>query len=205
MPYVPRPATTAQCAHCGANFEKKHASRKYCSNSCNVQASYARTGYREGRTTRADLEQALAKMTHLVELMTSTPAPADKAALKAKTKEKLRQARLALAAEQAIETAKTIEQERKPATKAEATKPKSAKKTVSTVKKGITTPAPAAKAAAAKPKRKITTTTPPTPAAKAAAKKKLMKAAFAQAAQLLGEKEEEQARHWEVRMDRQPR
>ncbi len=81
MPYVPRPATTAQCAHCNATFEKRHASRKYCSNSCNVQASYARTGYRsEGRATRAELEQTLAKMTDLVELMTGKPAPAAKAA-----------------------------------------------------------------------------------------------------------------------------
>ena len=169
MPYVPRPATTTQCAHCGASFEKKHASRKYCSNSCNVQASYARTGYREGRTTRADLEQALAKMTQLVELMTGTPAPADKAALKAETKEKVRQATLALAAEKAIETAKAIEQKKKPATKAAATKPKSAKKTVSTVKKGITTPTPAAKAAATKPKKKISNPAPRKPAAEAAA------------------------------------
>jgi hypothetical protein len=142
MPYVPRPATTAQCAHCGGSFEKKHASRRYCSNSCNVQASYARTGYREGRTTRADLEQALARMTELVELVTGKPAPAAKAAA---TK---------------VEKKITAPAPRKPAAKAAATKPaapaakaaaikaKPAKKAVSTSKKKITTPAPAAKAAA---------------------------------------------------------
>jgi hypothetical protein len=130
MPYVPRPATTAQCAHCGADFEKKHASRKYCSNSCNVQASYARTGYRaEGRPSRADLEQAVARMTELVELVTGKPQQAGKAA--------------------ATKSAAPI-------AKATATKPKPAKKAVSTVKKGITTPAPAAKAAATKPKKKKT-------------------------------------------------
>jgi hypothetical protein len=79
MPYVPRPATTAQCAHCNATFEKRHASRKYCSNSCNVQASYARTGYRsEGRVTRAELEQMVAEMRQLVGQL--APAPAAKAA-----------------------------------------------------------------------------------------------------------------------------
>jgi hypothetical protein len=133
MPYVPRPATTAQCAHCGGSFEKKHASRRYCSNSCNVQASYARTGYREGRATRADLEQALARMTELVELVTGKPAPAAKAAATKPTA---------------------------PAANAAATKPKPAKKAVSTSKKGITTPTPAAKAAATKPKKKITAPAP---------------------------------------------
>lgn len=92
MPYVPRQATTAQCAHCNASFEKKHASRKYCSNSCNVQANYARNGRpSDGRATRADLELALAKMTQLVELVTGKSVPAAKkvatkpAALAAKT------------------------------------------------------------------------------------------------------------------------
>lgn len=128
MPYVPRPATTAQCAHCGGSFEKKHASRKYCSNSCNVQASYARTGYREGRVTRADLEQNLARMTEMLELMTGKPAPAPKAATpKPATK--------------AVPTVKKGITTPAPAAKAAATKPK----------KKISAPAlpkPAAKAAA---------------------------------------------------------
>ena len=121
MPYVPRPATTAQCAHCNATFEKRHASRKYCSNSCNVQASYARTGYRnEGRPTRAELEQAVAKMTQLVEQLTGRPAPAAKAAAtKAEAKERLHQAAaLAIAAERTIELARTKAQKKKPAAKA---------------------------------------------------------------------------------------
>lgn len=144
MPYVPRPATTAQCAHCGTSFEKKHASRKYCSNSCNVQASYARTGYRtEGRPSRADLEQAVARMTELVELVTGKPAPAAKTATP-KPEKKI-----------------TAPAPRTPAAKAAATKP--AKKAVSTSKKGITTPAPTAKAAATKPKKKITKATTPAP------------------------------------------
>ena len=142
MPYVPRPATTAQCAHCGANFEKKHASRRYCSNSCNVQASYARTGYRtEGRLTRADLEQALAKMMAMMnvtpELATATPPTAAKA------------------------------QAKKPAAKA-AVKP--ARENGKFVKSATKPAAPAAKAAATKPKKKISAPAPPKPAAKAAAK-----------------------------------
>lgn len=85
MPYVPRPATTAHCAHCNGTFEKRHASRKYCSNSCNVQASYARTGYREARATRADLEQMLAEMKQLLQGQLA-PAPAKPAAKAAATK-----------------------------------------------------------------------------------------------------------------------
>ncbi len=93
MPYVPRPATTIKCAHCKTAFESHHASRKYCSNSCNVLASYERTGYRgEPRASRADLERMLAKvmeMTELMQLQTklspskpATPKPAAKAAAK---------------------------------------------------------------------------------------------------------------------------
>ncbi len=94
MPYVPRPATIIKCAHCKTAFESRHASRKYCSNSCNVLASYERTGYRgEPRASRADLERMLAKvmteMTELVQLQTklppskpATPKPAAKAAAK---------------------------------------------------------------------------------------------------------------------------
>ena len=145
MPYVPRPATVAQCAHCGTSFEKKHASRRYCSNSCNVQASYARNGRPgDGRATRADLEQALAKMTQLVELMASKSAPAAKTATKP--------------AKESVSTVKKRITTPAPVAEAAATKPKSAKKTVSTSKKRITTPAPAAEAAATKPKKKITAT-----------------------------------------------
>ncbi len=90
MPYVPRPATTIKCAHCKTPFESRHASRKYCSNPCNVLASYERTGYRgEPRASRADLERTLAKMMELMkikpELATgkpTAPKPAAKAAAK---------------------------------------------------------------------------------------------------------------------------
>ena len=145
MPYVPRQATTAQCAHCNASFEKKHASRKYCSNSCNVQANYARNGRpSDGRATRADLELALAKMTQLVELVTGKSVPAAK---KVATKP------AALAVKTAVTPAK------------------SPKKTVSTSKKGITPPVPAAEAAATKPKKKSSSPAPRKPTAKAAATK----------------------------------
>ena len=42
MPYVPRAAVAASCAHCGFAFEARHLRRKYCCNSCNVMASEAR-------------------------------------------------------------------------------------------------------------------------------------------------------------------
>jgi hypothetical protein len=131
MPYVPRPTTSAQCAHCNATFEKRHASRKYCSNSCNVQASYARTGYREARATRADLEQILADMKQLMlgKLAPAPPKPAAKAAATKPAPKITKPTSLA------------------PAAKAAATKP--AKK--------ITTPAPpkpTAKAAALPAKKK---------------------------------------------------
>jgi hypothetical protein len=75
MPYVPNPPTTGVCAFCNKTFEKRHASRKYCSNSCNVQASYARTGYRgELRATRADLEKMVAEMKQLLGQITPNPA-----------------------------------------------------------------------------------------------------------------------------------
>ncbi len=136
MTYVPRAPVMVHCMNCGVSFEQKHASRKYCSNTCNVKASHARNG-RPGqlRATRADLEAALAKMMALMkvtpELATTKPAA--------------------------------------PAAKAAATKPKPAKKAVSTVKKGITTPPPTAKAAATNPKKKISSPAPRKPAAKAAA------------------------------------
>jgi uncharacterized coiled-coil protein SlyX len=41
--------------------------RKYCSNSCNVLASYARTGQRTKHPTKADLEQTVAEMRELVD------------------------------------------------------------------------------------------------------------------------------------------
>lgn len=151
MPYVPRQATTAQCAHCNASFEKKHASRKYCSNSCNVQANYARNGRpSDGRATRADLELALAKMTQLVELVTGKSVPAAK---------------------------KVATKPAAPAAKTAVTPAKSPKKTVSTSKKGITPPVPAAEAAATKPKKKISSPAPRKPTAKAAATKPKKKTA----------------------------
>ena len=66
MPYIPRIATTASCAHCGAPFESRNLRRKYCSNSCNVLASYTRTGQRAKRPTKADLEQTVTEMRELV-------------------------------------------------------------------------------------------------------------------------------------------
>jgi hypothetical protein len=66
MPYIPRAITVVNCAHCGAPFESRNLRRKYCSNSCNVLASYARTGQRANRPTKADLEQTVAEMRELV-------------------------------------------------------------------------------------------------------------------------------------------
>jgi hypothetical protein len=78
MPYVPRPATTASCAHCGTSYESRHLRRKYCSNSCNVLASYERNGRNVStRPTKADLEQMLAT---LIKLVNPKPKPAAKAA-----------------------------------------------------------------------------------------------------------------------------
>ncbi len=129
MPYVPRPTTIEKCAFCQNPFESRHASRKYCSNSCNVQASYARTGYRsEGRLTRAELERALAQMVELTRgLPTPAPAaatkpakkittpapptPAAKAAAKAPTKKPAAKA----AVKPAPKTAKTAKTATKPA------------------------------------------------------------------------------------------
>jgi hypothetical protein len=66
MPYIPRAATTANCTHCGTPFESRNLRRKYCSSSCNVLASYARTGQRAKRPTKADLEKTVAEMKELV-------------------------------------------------------------------------------------------------------------------------------------------
>ncbi len=150
MPYTPRPATTALCAHCSEPFQKKHASKKYCSNTCNVKASYARNGRPgEPRATRADLERTLAKVMEMLkltpELATSTQPAAPKSASKALPAKPAAKA----AVKQAPETAKT------------ATKPA----------------APAAKAAATKPAKKITNSAPPAPTAKAAAKARFAKLA----------------------------
>ncbi len=146
MPYVPRKPTTALCAHCNASFEKNHAGRKYCSNSCNVLAHYARNGRPgEPRATRADLEQTIAKMMELMnikpELSITVKPAAPKPAPKALTE--------------------------KPAAKA------AVKRTPKTTKKAKTAtkpapPKPAAKAAATPPKKKITN---PAPKAKPTAKK----------------------------------
>jgi hypothetical protein len=144
MPYVPRPATTAHCAHCNASFEKRHASRKYCSNSCNVQASYARNGRPgDGRATRADLEQMLAEMKLLLQGRSTPtpPTPAAKAAAKA------RFAKLAQKAHDEEKITKATAPA--PTAKAAATKPK--KKITK-----ATTPAPTAEAVAAKAAKKLT-------------------------------------------------
>jgi hypothetical protein len=67
MPYTPRPVTVHACAHCGQPYESRHLRRKYCSNSCNVLASYARTGrQREPRLSRSDLEHVVSTVMALV-------------------------------------------------------------------------------------------------------------------------------------------
>ncbi len=127
MPYVPRPATTIKCAHCKTAFESRHASRKYCSNSCNVLASYERTGYRgEPRASRADLERTLAKMMELMkikpELATgkgATPKPTAKPAAKSATPKPVTKAAVEPAAKKPAAKAaiKTSPQAGKPAPK----------------------------------------------------------------------------------------
>ena len=66
VPYVPRPTTEQACAHCGQPFAARHLRRKYCCNSCNVLASYARTGRRAAAPTKADLERVVAAMAAMV-------------------------------------------------------------------------------------------------------------------------------------------
>ncbi len=134
MPYVPRPPDTIKCAHCKKPFERRHASRKYCSNSCNVLASYERTGYRgEPRATRADLERTVAQLMALVNVkpaLVATGKPtAPKPAPKALTKKPAAKA----AVKPASKTAKP------------ATKPP--KKVAPPAAKAITPPKPAKKAA----------------------------------------------------------
>jgi hypothetical protein len=120
MPYVPRPATTASCAHCGTSYESRHLRRKYCSNSCNVLASHERNGRPTStRPTKADLEQMLATM---MKLVNPKPKPAAKAAAtkpaaKALTKKPAAKAAVKPTVEVALTAAKAaaIEKARKKA------------------------------------------------------------------------------------------
>ena len=137
MPYVPRSPDTVKCAHCKKSFERRHASRKYCSNSCNVLASYERTGYRgEPRATRADLERTVAQLMALVNVkpaLVATGKPAaPKPAAKAQTKKP--------AAKAAVKPAPKTAKSPKPATK-------TAKKVAPPAAKVVTPPKPAKKAA----------------------------------------------------------
>jgi hypothetical protein len=68
MPYVPRPSTEVACAHCGTPFLQQHRRRKYCCNSCNVLASYQRTGRRgPASPSKAELAQVLTQVLALVQ------------------------------------------------------------------------------------------------------------------------------------------
>lgn len=190
MPYVPRPVTTAQCAHCNASFEKRHASRKYCSNSCNVLASYARTGYRsEGRPTRAELELTLAKLT---ELVATLPTPTAKAAATKKT--------------EPIPTTN-------PKLKALREKAKTAKKALLKAREAkeensLPVPRkPTAKAAAKPAKKKITATVPLKSAAQRAQLKAKMKEQLAASAKKLASeaRTKEMDEEWEIEKRRRER
>jgi hypothetical protein len=76
MPYVPRPSTEVACAHCGTPFLQQHRRRKYCCNSCNVLASYQRTGRRGvASPTKAELAQVLTQVLALVQEPPSGLAP----------------------------------------------------------------------------------------------------------------------------------
>ena len=149
MPYVPRPPDTIKCAHCKKPFERRHASRKYCSNSCNVLASYERTGYRgEPRASRADLERALSKMMELMKvspptLATGKPAP------KALAKKPAAKAAVKPAAPKPAPKALA----KKPAAKA-AVKPAPSKPAAKAAPKKVTAPKPAKKAAKRPTKKK---------------------------------------------------
>lgn len=61
MAYQPRPTTSVTCAYCAQVFAARHARRRYCSKSCNVRASYARTG-RRGQPAVATLTRAVAPL-----------------------------------------------------------------------------------------------------------------------------------------------
>jgi hypothetical protein len=49
------------CDHCGLEFTATNLNRKYCCNSCNVLASYARNGRPAERAARLAAELAEAK------------------------------------------------------------------------------------------------------------------------------------------------
>lgn len=83
MPYIPRPTTTVSCAHCGSAFASRNLRRKYCSNSCNVLASYARNGRKTERVTKADLENAVTEMKGLIKQLKREQLKADMKILKA--------------------------------------------------------------------------------------------------------------------------
>jgi hypothetical protein len=125
MPYVPRPAATIKCAHCKKPFLSNHASRKYCSNSCNVLASYERTGYRgEPRASRADLERTIAKLMELVNVKPqlaagkpNAPKPAAKAAATTPTKKPAAKAAVKQAPSAAPKAAKAAQKVTPPAAK----------------------------------------------------------------------------------------
>jgi hypothetical protein len=153
MPYVPRPPDTIKCAHCKKPFERRHASRKYCSNSCNVLASYERTGYRgEPRASRADLERALAKMMELMKVSPPTLPTTPKPAAKALTKKPAAKAAVKPAAPKPAAKAVAKAPTKKPAAKA-AVKP-APKKVAQPAAKAITAPKPAKKAAKRTVKKK---------------------------------------------------
>ena len=147
MPYVPRPPDTIKCAHCKKPFERRHASRKYCSNSCNVLASYERTGYRgEPRATRADLERTVAQLMALANVkpspVASKPTP-PKPAPKALTKKPAAKAAVKPAPKAAAPKPAPKAPTKKPAAKA-AVKP--APPTPKPAAKTVTAPKPAKKA-----------------------------------------------------------
>ncbi len=88
MPYIPRAVSYHPCAHCGQTFESRNLRRKYCSNSCNVLASYERTGRREERggshLTKADLENVVKAVIELVNTTSTISAPSKPGLAKAK-------------------------------------------------------------------------------------------------------------------------
>jgi hypothetical protein len=79
MAYQPRPTTPVTCAYCAQVFAARHVRRRYCSKSCNVRASYARTG-RRGQPAGANLPRAVAPlppvpMPHLAPVAQGSPQP----------------------------------------------------------------------------------------------------------------------------------
>ncbi len=131
MPYVPRPASTATCAHCQKPFQSKHAGRKYCSNSCNVLASYARNGRPGGpRTTRAELEEMIARMATLLGVK-SASVPTSKPVAKPQSAPKP----MPTPAKKVVK--KAVKKITNPAPPKPASKPKTAKTTTPTTKKVV--------------------------------------------------------------------